>query len=70
MQALIEAHGIVKRYDGFTAVDRVSFSVKQGEIFALLGPMALLMRMSATIIPWWDFGVAVAALALGAAFSL
>jgi len=35
---LIETHGIVKRYDGFTAVDRVSFSVERGEIFALLGP--------------------------------
>jgi ABC-2 type transport system ATP-binding protein len=29
---------LVKRYGAFTAVDRISFSVSQGEIFGFLGP--------------------------------
>ena len=29
---------IVKRFGGFTAVDHISFSVQQGEIFGFLGP--------------------------------
>jgi ABC-2 type transport system ATP-binding protein len=35
---VIEALGLSKRYDGLNAVDRISFSVGQGEIFGLLGP--------------------------------
>ena len=35
---VIEALGLTKRYDGLNAVDRISFSVGQGEIFGLLGP--------------------------------
>jgi len=35
---MLEAHNLVKRYDGFTAVDDLSFQVNQGEIFGLLGP--------------------------------
>jgi len=38
--------------------------------FPLTTPVALLMRMSAAIVPWWDFGIAVASLAIGALFSL
>ena len=38
MTAVIEAEGLVKRYDGFTAVDGVSFAVQPGECFGLLGP--------------------------------
>ena len=34
----IEVEHIVKKYGDFTAVDDVSFSVKEGEIFGLLGP--------------------------------
>lgn len=34
----IEVRDLVKRYGDFTAVDRVSFAVPQGHIFALLGP--------------------------------
>ena len=34
----IEVDHIVKKYGDFTAVDDVSFSVKEGEIFGLLGP--------------------------------
>ena len=35
---VIEATGICKRYGEFTAVDGISFSVQQGELFGLLGP--------------------------------
>ena len=34
----IEVERIVKKYGDFTAVDDVSFNVKEGEIFGLLGP--------------------------------
>jgi len=33
----IEAHGLTRDFDGFRAVDQVSFRVRQGEIFGLLG---------------------------------
>jgi ABC-2 type transport system ATP-binding protein len=35
---LVEARGLTKRYDGFVAVDNLSFSVGAGEIYGLLGP--------------------------------
>jgi ABC-2 type transport system ATP-binding protein len=35
---VIEVTNLVKRYGGHTAVDGVSFSVEEGEIFAILGP--------------------------------
>lgn len=35
---VIEVDELTKRYDGKTAVDRLSFSVEEGEIFAILGP--------------------------------
>ena len=31
--ALIQARGLVKRFGGFNAVDRIDFSVAQGEVF-------------------------------------
>lgn len=34
----IEAHQLTKRFGAFTAVDRVSFRVRTGEIFGFLGP--------------------------------
>lgn len=34
----IEARGLVKRFDGFTAVDGVDLFVPQGEIYGILGP--------------------------------
>ena len=34
----IQVEHIVKKYGDFTAVDDVSFNVKNGEIFGLLGP--------------------------------
>jgi len=37
-QKMLEVHNLVKRYNGFTAVDALSFEVCEGEIFGLLGP--------------------------------
>ncbi|MBM3314927.1 ABC transporter ATP-binding protein, partial [candidate division WOR-3 bacterium] len=36
--AVVETRELVKRFGGFTAVDRVSLSVAPGEVFGLLGP--------------------------------
>ncbi|MCD4846298.1 MAG: ABC transporter ATP-binding protein [Methanosarcinales archaeon] len=36
--AIISIDKVVKRYNGFTAVDEISFNIKKGEIFGLLGP--------------------------------
>ena len=51
----IEVDHIVKRYGEFTAVDNISFAVKEGEIFGLLGPngagKSTLIRMMTTLIP-------------------
>ena len=51
----IEVEHIVKRYGSFTAVDDISFAVKEGEIFGLLGPngagKSTLIRMMTTLIP-------------------
>lgn len=35
---VIVAKGLTRRFGGFVAVDRVNFSVTQGEVFGLLGP--------------------------------
>lgn len=52
---MIEVSHIVKKYADFTAVDDVSFQVKEGEIFGLLGPngagKSTLIRMMTTLIP-------------------
>ncbi len=51
----IEVEHIVKKYGDFTAVDDVSFAVKDEEIFGLLGPngagKSTLIRMMTTLIP-------------------
>ena len=51
----IEVTNIVKKYGDFTAVNDVSFAVKEGEIFGLLGPngagKSTLIRMMTTLIP-------------------
>jgi len=36
--AAIRLERVTKKYDGFTAVDEISFTVEKGEIFGLLGP--------------------------------
>ena len=35
---IIEVKNLVKKFGNFTAVDNISFSVKEGEVFAFLGP--------------------------------
>ena len=35
---IIEVKDLTKKYNGFTAVNKISFSVKKGEIFGFLGP--------------------------------
>ena len=51
----IDVQHIVKKYGDFTAVDDVSFFVKEQEIFGLLGPngagKSTLIRMMTTLIP-------------------
>jgi ABC-2 type transport system ATP-binding protein len=51
----IAVEHIVKKYGDFTAVDNISFNVKEGEIFGLLGPngagKSTLIRMMTTLIP-------------------
>ncbi len=51
----IEVKDIVKKYGDFTAVDCVTFQVKDEEIFGLLGPngagKSTLIRMMTTLIP-------------------
>src|ERR1700694_2995739 len=51
----IEVEHVVKRYGDFTAVDDISFAVKESEIFGLLGPngagKSTLIRMMTTLIP-------------------
>jgi len=34
----VEVNSLTKRFGDFTAVDQVSFSTRQGEIFGFLGP--------------------------------
>jgi ABC-2 type transport system ATP-binding protein len=38
MANIIEVKNLIKKFGDFTAVDNISFEVKEGEIFAFLGP--------------------------------
>ena len=35
---MLEVHELTKKFGGFTAVNRISFEVKRGEIVGLIGP--------------------------------
>ncbi len=54
-QPLIEAAGLTKRFDTFTAVDHIDFTVERGEAFGFLGPngagKSSTMRMLGTVSP-------------------
>jgi ABC-2 type transport system ATP-binding protein len=51
---IVEARGLVKRYDGTLAVGGVDLSIPQGEIFGLVGPngagKTTMLRMLATLL--------------------
>ncbi len=38
MDLIVKARDLVKKFDGFTAVDGISFEVRRGECFGFLGP--------------------------------
>ncbi len=38
MENIIQVKNLIKKFNDFTAVDNISFEVRQGEIFAFLGP--------------------------------
>ncbi len=54
MTALVQTHGLVKRYDGTLAVAGLELSVETGEIFGLVGPngagKTTTLRMLATLL--------------------
>ncbi len=51
----IQTKDLTKRFGSFTAVDKVNFEVRRGEVFGLLGPngagKTTLVRMLTTLIP-------------------
>jgi ABC-2 type transport system ATP-binding protein len=55
VSAVIEVNDIVKRFGDVTAIDRVSFDVRAGEIFGVLGPpgagKSTLFCILATLLP-------------------
>src|SRR5918911_1628638 len=55
MTNAIDVRSIVKKFGSFTAVDGISFTVEEGEIFGLLGPngagKSTLIRMLVTLLP-------------------
>ncbi|HLG51773.1 MAG TPA: ATP-binding cassette domain-containing protein [Chloroflexota bacterium] len=55
MSPIVEVQDLVKRFDSFTAVDHISFSIEAGEAFALLGPngagKTTTLRMLITLLP-------------------
>lgn len=38
LNKIIEVHALTKKFNGFTAVNDISFTINRGEIFAFLGP--------------------------------
>ena len=54
MSAIVQARGLVKRYDGTLAVGGVDLDIEEGEIFGLVGPngagKTTMLRMLATLL--------------------
>ena len=54
MTAIVETHGLLKRYDGTLAVAGVDLAIDRGEIFGLVGPngagKTTMLRMLATLL--------------------
>lgn len=38
MSSIVEVRALTKRFDELVAVNDVSFSIEEGEVFGLLGP--------------------------------
>lgn len=56
MTALLELHGLVKRFGGLTATDQASLEVRTGELHALIGPngagkTTLIHQIAGTLAP-------------------
>jgi ABC-2 type transport system ATP-binding protein len=55
MSAILELDGLTKRFGDFTAVDSVTLSVEEGEVFGLLGPngagKSTTIKMLTTLLP-------------------
>ncbi len=51
MSVLLDVRGVTKRFRGLTAVDTVSLSVEEGEIFAVIARTAPARRRSSTSSP-------------------
>jgi lipooligosaccharide transport system ATP-binding protein len=54
-ETLVEARGLTKRFDDFTAVDAIDFDIRKGEAFGFLGPNGAgktsTMKMITTVSP-------------------
>ncbi|MDP3984254.1 MAG: ABC transporter ATP-binding protein, partial [Acidimicrobiia bacterium] len=57
-EALVEARGLTKKFDDFTAVDSIDFDIFKGEAFGFLGPNGAgktsTMKMITTVSPITD----------------
>ena len=54
---LIETRGLSRRFGGLKAVDGVDFSLPEGEIRALIGPMQKALFTVAYIIETYTLGI-------------
>ena len=57
---VIEVDGLTKRFGTFTAVDHISFKVRQGEIFGFLGANGVDLQMGFSTITEFELGSKVA----------
>jgi ABC-2 type transport system ATP-binding protein len=51
MTSAISVDGLVRRFDGVTAVDHVNLDVQQGEIYGFLGPNGAAMALCLAALP-------------------